>query len=84
MSTNRGMDKEDVLHTYNGILVIKEHKTMPLVATRMDLEIVIPSEVSQTWKDKYHIIPLISDIQKKKKKEGTDELIYKTEVQSHR
>ena len=61
MSTNRGMDKEDMLHIYNGILVIKENKTMPLVATWMDLEIAILSEVSQTWKDKY-IIPLISDI----------------------
>ena len=61
MSTNRGMDKEDMLHIYNGILVIKENKTMPLVATWMDLEIAILSEVSQTWKDKY-IIPIISDI----------------------
>ena len=32
MSTNRGMDKEDMLHIYNGILVIKENKTMPLVS----------------------------------------------------
>ena len=30
------------------------------VATWMDLEIVILSEVSQTKNDKYHMIPLIS------------------------
>ena len=32
---------------------------MPFAATWMDLEIVILSEVSQTEKDKYHIILLI-------------------------
>ena len=31
---------------------------MPFTATWMDLEIVILSEVSQTQKDKYHIILL--------------------------
>ena len=34
-------------------------KIMPFAATWMDLEIVIPSEVSQTEKDKYHMIRLI-------------------------
>ena len=32
---------------------------MPLAATWMDLEIIILSEVSQTKKDKYHIIILL-------------------------
>ena len=32
---------------------------MPLAATWMDLEIIILSEVSQTEKDKYHLISLI-------------------------
>ena len=35
---------------------IKENEIMPFAATWMDLEIVILSEVSQTEKDKYHII----------------------------
>ena len=48
---------------------------MPFAATWMDLEIVILSDVSQTEKDKYHMILLICGIQKKK---GTNELIYKT------
>ena len=50
---------------------------MPLAATWMDLEIVILSEVSQTEKDKYHMISLTCGNLKKKK--DTDELIYKTE-----
>ena len=35
---------------------------MPLAATWMDLEIVILSEVSQTEKEKYHMISLLCGI----------------------
>ena len=42
------MDKEDVVHIYNGILTIKKNEIMPFAATWMDLEILILSEVSQT------------------------------------
>ena len=50
------MDKEDVVHIYNGILLShKKNEIMPFTATWMDLEIIILSEVSQTEKDKYHI-----------------------------
>ena len=38
---------------------IKKNEIMPFVATWMDLEMIILSEVSQTEKDKYHIISLI-------------------------
>ena len=41
---------------------IKKNEIMPFAVTRMDLEIVILSEVSQTQKDKYHIISLIRGI----------------------
>ena len=41
---------------------IKKNELMPFAVTRMDLEIVILSEVSQTQKDKYHIISLIRGI----------------------
>ena len=69
MSTGRGMDKEDVVHIYNGILhsAIKKNKMMPFAATWMDLEIIILSEVSHTEKDKYHMILLICGIKKRYK-----------------
>ena len=54
---------------------------MPFVATRMDLEIITLSEVSQTEKDKQRIISLICRILKKK---DTNELVYKTETDSER
>ena len=43
----------------------------------MNLEIVILSEVSQTEKDKYHMLSLMCGIEK----QGTNELIYKTEIE---
>ena len=49
-----------------------------LQPTWMDLEILILSEVSQSEKDKYHMISLICGILKN----DTNELIYKTEIDS--
>ena len=40
--------------------VIKKNKIMPFVATWMELETLMQSEVSQKEKDKYHVISLIS------------------------
>ena len=60
------MVKEDVVHIYNGILLShKNNAIIPFAATGMDLEIIILSEVSQTEKDKYHMISLICGIKKK-------------------
>ena len=41
---------------------LKKNKIMPLAATWMDLEIIILSEVSQTEKDKCHMLPLTCGI----------------------
>ena len=48
------MDKEDVVHIHNGILLShKKSEIMPFAATWMQLEIIILSEVRQKEKDKY-------------------------------
>ena len=36
--------------------VFKKNKLMSFAATLTDLEVIIQSEVSQTEKDKYHVI----------------------------
>ena len=57
------MDKEDVVHIYNGILLShKKNEIMSFAATRMQPEIIILSEVSQKEKNKYHMISLICGI----------------------
>jgi len=61
MSINRGMDKEDVAHTYNGILSIEKNEIMPFSATWMDLEIIL-SEVSQKEKNTYHMTSCMEPI----------------------
>ena len=52
----------------------KKNEIMSFAATWMDLEIVMPSEVSQTEKEKYHMVSLICGIYK--------ELTYKRERHS--
>ena len=63
MSINRGMDKEDVVHIYNGILLShKRNEIGSFVETWMDLETVTQNEVSQKEKNKYYILMHICGI----------------------
>jgi len=55
-------DKENVIHIYNGILHSHKKKEILPVSTWMDPEGIMLSEISQTEKDKYHMISLISGI----------------------
>ena len=51
-----------VTYTVEYYSAIKKNEIMPFAATWMDLEIAISSEVSQTEKEKYHMIALICGI----------------------
>ena len=57
------------------LAIKKKNEIMPFVATRMDLDIIILSEVSQ--KDKYHDITHMWNLNY-----DTDELIYETKTDS--
>ena len=63
------------LHFGDYYSAIKKNEIMPFAATWMDLETII---LSQTEKDKYHMISLICGI----KKNNTNPLICKTETDS--
>ena len=59
------MDKEDVVHIYNEILLAIENNAFESVLMRwMDLEPVIQSEVSQKEKHQYSILMNIYEFRK--------------------
>ena len=67
MSVDGGTDKD--VHIYNGILLShKKDEIMPCAVIRIDLETTLLSELSQTEKDRYHMISFICGILKKKKR----------------
>ena len=61
-STEEWMKKMWSIDTMEYYSAIKKNKSMPLAATRMDLEILILSEVSQPEKNKYHMISLLCGV----------------------
>ena len=63
VSIDKWMDKENVAHIYNGILLSRKKNEIELFVVRwMDLESVIQSEVSQKEKNKYHMLTHIYEI----------------------
>ena len=60
--TEEWIKKMWYIYTMKYYSAIRKNKIIPFAATWMDLEIVILSEVSQTKKDKYHMISLICGI----------------------
>ena len=63
MSIDRGMDKEDMVPIYKGILLShKKNEIMSFAMTWMDLEIVILSEANHSEKERYHMMSTIRGI----------------------
>ena len=61
-SADEWIKKMWYIYTMEYFSSIKRNEIMPFAATWMDLEIIILSEVSQTEKDKYHVISRICRI----------------------
>ena len=77
-STEEWIKKMWYIFTMEYYSAIKRKKIVPFAEMWMDLDHVIQSEVSQKEKNKYYMTLLICGIFKK----GTNELTYKTEVES--
>ena len=63
MSLNRGMDTENVVHLYNGVLLsYKNNEFMKFLGKCMVLEDIFLSEVTQSQKKSLDMHSLILDI----------------------
>ena len=62
MTTEEWIKKMWYIYTMEYYSAIKKNEILLFAATWMDLENIILSEVSQTEKDKYHMISLICRI----------------------
>ena len=60
MPFNRRMDKEDVVHIYNGVLAIRKNDYSTFASTWTGLEEIMLSEISQAEEDNYHMVSLIN------------------------
>ena len=61
-STEEWIKKMWYIYTIKYYSVINKNEIIPFAATWMDLEIIILSEVSQTEKDKYHMMSFLCEI----------------------
>ena len=80
MSTDRGMDKEDAVHIYNGILVSHKKEWNNAICSNMGGPRDYHAEWSKSDRERqisYHITYMWN-----LKKNGTNERIYKTEIES--
>ena len=59
MSIDRGMDKEDVVHIYDGMFGMEKNETLLFAAPQVSLEIITEHEVSRKADDKYPVISLL-------------------------
>ena len=62
MSIDRGVDQEDVVHIHNGILAIKRNEIPAFLATWMDLETIMLSEVNHTMRHQHQMLSLTCGI----------------------
>ena len=76
-STEECIKKMGYIYTMGCYLAIKKNEIMPFAATWMDLKIIILSEVRKANIMWYHLY-----VESKKKKNDTNELIYKTQTDS--
>ena len=56
ISSNRGMDKKDVVHMYNGILLNHKKERKNAICSNMDGHRDCHTEWNKSEKDKYHMI----------------------------
>ena len=60
------MAKEEVVYIHNGILLShKKNEILPFAMTWMEAESILLSEINQSEKDKYHMIPLMWNLRSK-------------------
>ena len=63
MSISRGMNKKMwYIYTMEYYSAVKMNKIMPFAGTWIDIESVIPSEITQIAKEKYHMTSLVCGI----------------------
>ena len=64
MSIDREMDKEEAVNIYTMeyYSAIRKNEILTLVVTGIELESIMLNEMSQSEKDKYHMITLICGI----------------------
>ena len=63
-STNRWVDKEELLYVQMEYSLVKKNEIMPFAATWMDLKIIIPSEMSDRERQILYDISYMRNLKK--------------------